>query len=333
MKKKSILIILISIIIILFLLSIGDGKITGEATKDLNENTKQIYITSQEQQVSYELKPNNDITLKVKEGDQFNMRVITNSQGLRETKEIPFEKPEGTYRILGLGDSIVFGSSVNNDETFLKIIEKEAIKNNKKVETINFGIPGSGPRQEYFFLKYKEGLKYSPDLVLLVLGATDFDNRIRKFDEETGNWSFEGEFSLGEDKKVNKKEIEETERWIHNIKNLLEENNIKLIVMLAPSRKDLTSTEKKGVMATGTYEGKERKGVLTRVDHRTIKLLEIIQNQEISNIDLFPLLYTVYIEDREPLEKIFWDNDHPNKFSHEIIGKAMYDALVEYGAI
>ena len=53
------------------------------------------------------------------------------------------EKPPGVLRVLGLGDSFVFGWGVQEEEAFLKRLEvglRDRIK--QPVETINAGVPG-----------------------------------------------------------------------------------------------------------------------------------------------------------------------------------------------
>src|SRR2546430_1564409 len=55
--------------------------------------------------------------------EEFEMKVKINSLGMRD-REYSVEKPKGTYRILVLGDSYTFGSGVQADETYAKLLEK-----------------------------------------------------------------------------------------------------------------------------------------------------------------------------------------------------------------
>ena len=86
---------------------------------------------------------------------------------MRRAKNLPYEKPENTFRILCLGDSILFGFGANNEETFTYYLEK--ILNKKfrgtTFEVINAAAPGWGLLEYYLFLK-NEGYKYSPDLII-----------------------------------------------------------------------------------------------------------------------------------------------------------------------
>jgi hypothetical protein len=83
-----------------------------------------------------------------------------NSKGLRDD-ETTYEKPEGTYRIVLLGDSLTFGFGVPIEKHFSTLLEGYF----KGVEVINMGIDGFGVDQELIYLRL-EGFQYEPDLVL-----------------------------------------------------------------------------------------------------------------------------------------------------------------------
>ena len=67
--------------------------------------------------VVYELKPNLSGVFK-------KAHVRTNSQGMRGTREYSLEKPPGTFRIVGIGDSNLFGWGVAEGEPYLQILER-----------------------------------------------------------------------------------------------------------------------------------------------------------------------------------------------------------------
>ncbi|MBM3255673.1 MAG: SGNH/GDSL hydrolase family protein, partial [Candidatus Omnitrophica bacterium] len=97
----------------------------------------------------------------------------TNNQGLRG-KEYLLHKPKGIYRILIFGDSFVFGTAVNDNQTFCHLLEKELNSglSNKHYEVINCGIVSYSPMLEYLFLKEKM-INYAPDLVIFFYNFSD----------------------------------------------------------------------------------------------------------------------------------------------------------------
>lgn len=86
-----------------------------------------------------------------------------NSHGFKDM-EFAAVKPSGLYRILGIGDSFVFGV-VPYRYNFLTLLE-DNLNFHRPVEIVNMGIPAIGPR-EYHSLFASEGLKLDPDLVLV----------------------------------------------------------------------------------------------------------------------------------------------------------------------
>jgi hypothetical protein len=94
----------------------------------------------------------------------FKQRIRINSQGLRE-REIPYEKPAGTFRVLVIGDSAVAGFEVPPEAVFTRIAEDRLRERGYAVEIVNAGVRGYGTDQSLLFLQ-DEGLRYQPDLVL-----------------------------------------------------------------------------------------------------------------------------------------------------------------------
>lgn len=101
-----------------------------------------------------------------------------NSQGFKDI-EYRQNKEKSTYRIIGLGDSFAFGV-VPYKYNYLTLIEAKLNQDtNQKIELINMGISGIGPR-DYLALLVNEGLALNPDMVLLsfYIGNDFLDNRI-----------------------------------------------------------------------------------------------------------------------------------------------------------
>jgi lysophospholipase L1-like esterase len=86
-----------------------------------------------------------------------------NSQGFNDI-EHPVRKPPGTFRIVAIGDSFVFGVVPYRDN-FLTLLGDRLQAAGDPVEVVNMGIPATGPR-DYLSMLLHEGLRLHPDLVL-----------------------------------------------------------------------------------------------------------------------------------------------------------------------
>ncbi len=86
-----------------------------------------------------------------------------NDKGLRDS-EVPYEKPEGEYRIVLLGDSRSFGFGVPIEQHFSRMLEGYYYK----LDVINMGVDGYGVDQELLTLE-SEGFKYQPDMVMVYI--------------------------------------------------------------------------------------------------------------------------------------------------------------------
>ena len=106
--------------------------------------------------------------------------VKTNSQGLRSDVEYQWAKPSGTIRILGLGDSFMFGWGVSLEDSFLKRLEPNLKKiTGSNIETINAGVPGWNLNHYYVYLK-EIGIRYSPDVIVLSYFINDVPGSIQE---------------------------------------------------------------------------------------------------------------------------------------------------------
>jgi hypothetical protein len=95
---------------------------------------------------------------------EFRVRYHTNQYRMRYC-DIPLDKPEGTWRILGLGDSFTFGIGVEDDQTYLAFLEK-MLNQGSSVQVLNSGTGGWGTAEELVYLQ-DEGLRFEPDLILV----------------------------------------------------------------------------------------------------------------------------------------------------------------------
>ena len=98
----------------------------------------------------------------------FKKNVSLNSRGYRDF-EYSSERPEKTFRILVLGDSMTFGHGIDkSSNTYPKILEINL--NNKtskqKFEVINLAYPGYNTDSQLYDL-YIKGFNFQPDMVFL----------------------------------------------------------------------------------------------------------------------------------------------------------------------
>lgn len=91
--------------------------------------------------------------------------VTYNSKGWRDV-EHDRAKPDGTYRLLILGDSFMEAFSVPLGSTMARRLEAELVRAGRDAEVINFGVGGYGTLQQWLAFT-TEGVAYGPDLVLL----------------------------------------------------------------------------------------------------------------------------------------------------------------------
>lgn len=128
----------------------------------------QIVRAAKNPSIVYELRPNLDVTYK-------GVRVQTNAMGFRGPARA-HDKPQNGYRIVGLGDSVLFGWGVPFETCGLAVLERrlqDALPQ-RVVEAIDTGVPGYNTAMEEHVLRDK-GLAFAPDLVLVDFVGNDFD--------------------------------------------------------------------------------------------------------------------------------------------------------------
>ncbi len=90
---------------------------------------------------------------------------------------ISSDKPEGTFRILVLGDSVSFGYAVKPEEAFPALLEEKLqdLFPEKTIEVVNAGVMGYTTYNEVEWLRNR-GMALDPDLVLLSFCLNDVVN-------------------------------------------------------------------------------------------------------------------------------------------------------------
>ena len=103
---------------------------------------------------------------------------VTNSRGLRDTREFSYDKPAGTLRVLALGDSHTQGYEVRQEATFAAVLERYLAKRGVQAEVLNAGVSGFSTAEALAFLE-NEGYKYQPDVVVLGFYANDYEDNLK----------------------------------------------------------------------------------------------------------------------------------------------------------
>jgi lysophospholipase L1-like esterase len=180
----------VSIILSLMVLEVGfrvlayvhdRNSLTAEALtrasriKGKKAGLGRIIKLSEHESIIYELLPDLDVIFR-------NADMTTSPQGFRD-RSYPIQKGKGVIRIVGLGDSVMFGWGVGDSEVYLTILEQRLNERyaEKRWEVINTAVPGYNSVMELETLRYR-GLPYSPDLVMIQIvgNDTDLPNFIRE---------------------------------------------------------------------------------------------------------------------------------------------------------
>src|SRR4030043_319513 len=121
---------------------------------------RHIIRLSKHPRIIYELIPNLSVNF-------FGKSLRTNPDGFRSPSYAK-NKKAGVMRIIGLGDSFMFGWRMSNDECYLSLLEIKLLRNFPDMtwEVINTAVPGYNTVMEVETLKAK-GLQFGPDIVII----------------------------------------------------------------------------------------------------------------------------------------------------------------------
>ena len=127
-----------------------------------------VYRRSTNPVLGFELKANyrND------SADNIKSYARTNAYGMRD-KERSLAKTSGVERVILLGDSVAEGYGLPEHEIISQ--QWEALYPNRETEILNFGTSAYCTQAEVELLEQK-GLKFAPNVVVLLFVENDFDN-------------------------------------------------------------------------------------------------------------------------------------------------------------
>jgi len=165
--------------VLLVLLGLVLSALLAEGAARLAFRRSVADLSFQESDVYYYIDPTgarrhlpNSVGWERKWNDDGRVEVRINALGFRGP-EIAEEKPEGRFRILFLGDSIVFGSRVPEEETFTSRIGRALAKSSGgRIEVANAAVQAIGVA-DIDAIYRENGLRIEPDLVVLGLYLND----------------------------------------------------------------------------------------------------------------------------------------------------------------
>lgn len=105
-------------------------------------------------------------------GPEFSVDYRVNADGLRDDVRHRLPKPEGSTRILVLGDSFAFGAGNPYPQIWPVLLEQRLSTDGHQVEVVKAGVPGYDTRTEALYLE-RIFADYDPDIVLLTFLPND----------------------------------------------------------------------------------------------------------------------------------------------------------------
>jgi len=266
--------------------------------------------------------------------NEFRYKVTTNSEGLRDN-ERQIEYPDSVIRIIAIGNSFTEGVGAPQDSTWPALLEQKlSNKLQKKVEVFNAGISSSDPFFGYKLLE-EQLLKYSPKMVLLAPGSSDFDFHMYRggFERFTENglqyrkapkretwyalsyiYRFLLNSILGYDGFFTKKQIQlfhsntlrDVEECIYRFEALAQKNKFKLVVVFIDDTKP-----------------------------RYRPLIEKLKNDGIiSTIDLFEYNKEYFMRTGYSRSNYYWPIDrHCNSRGYNLFAEGITENLMQMGLI
>ena len=160
-------------------LNSSSGFSTVKALRDFSEErvilpqsrhpVSELVTLSENKKLIYELRSHMD-------KDFGPVRVISNSAGLRESQEFTAHPPEKTMRILGIGDSGMFGWDVPQEGNYLAVLEFRLGERDgeQSHQVLNAGVPGYNTQQQVEWLASR-GLALNPNIIVVGWCGNDFD--------------------------------------------------------------------------------------------------------------------------------------------------------------
>ncbi|GIX28261.1 MAG: hypothetical protein KatS3mg123_2142 [Burkholderiales bacterium] len=242
-----------------------------------------------------------------------------NRWGMRD-RDYERMPPPGTYRIALLGASLVMGWGVGDGETFEALLEERLNRDaagagRRKIEILNFGVPGYQPPQQLVALE--KALGFTPDAVFYVATGREI-SRAARYMVEVVQKDIEIPYAplreIVAQAGLNREMDEATAlKRLAPLSGEILSRVYQRIVQQSRAAKAIPVLVFLPQVREGAWQ-EETPEILRRAQQTgflVIDLSDVYKNHDISSIRLAE-----------------WD-DHPNRRGHELIASRLYKALQE----
>jgi lysophospholipase L1-like esterase len=154
----------------------GLRLVRGDDRNALADAMADLFVVSDDEKIVYEHAPLARVTFPASDsaaGSSPAWHVTTNESGLRRNGDEVGAMPD--LRGICLGDSIMFGAGLDDDQTIpARISAAVSQKLGRRFECLNFGVSNYTTVQEVDFFRYRNGLSHAPVIVVLEIFTNDF---------------------------------------------------------------------------------------------------------------------------------------------------------------
>ena len=120
------------------------------------------------------------------EGRYYGVDVKINALGMRDRPVAPQKEP-GEFRVLMIGDSVMFSIGVEYEDSIPYLIERlinEHAPPGRRYRTLNMGVPSYNTEQELIQLD-QLGLSLQPDAAVMLLVANDIESKMWVYEKRS----------------------------------------------------------------------------------------------------------------------------------------------------
>lgn len=240
-----------------------------------------------------------------------------NSLGFRDY-EYPYDKPNNTFRIVILGDSITFGHGVELNDTYVKVLEKILNENYSsgrlRYEVLNLGIPGYNMFEKIEIFR-ERGIRFNPDLVIVQYIDDDIINRTEEY-----RISEESIKEYLKKNKLNETDLNETVKmrimyyarysYLNDLKEKKFNDAWKVIEESLTKLAELTNEKNIKVLILSNSHAFNLERIVNRYNWSILVLDSLYRKYTFEELTIHP------------------KDGHPNSFAHRLIAEEIYKTLI-----